>query len=259
MSELSNMIVTKIDGVTVVPSPKGRSDTILSRKVYGLSFCFDEGQITYSMNGKNYVSNKNTAIILPMGGNYSLQGDRAGNFPLINFYAEGLSIEEHKIIKLRKSDSYTSDFERLHSIWKRGGGNAELFSVFYGIIARLEREESPYNRALKKSMEYLSQNIYSPDLTVEELARQANISQVYFRKIFKEAYGESPKQYIIDLRVRQAKQLLEENSITVTAVAEACGFSSVYHFCRLFKTETGYTPMEYCSFVDGETRKSLEI
>lgn len=250
MSELSNMIVTRIDGVTVVPSPKGRTDKTISRKVYGLSFCFDEGQITYIMNGKNYVSDKNTAIILPMGASYSLRGDKAGNFPLINFFADGLEINEHKIIKLRNSDNYVADFERLYSVWKRGGSKAELFSVFYGIIAWLEREESPYNRTLKKSMEYLSKNIYSQALTVEELARQGNVSQVYFRKIFKDAYGVSPKQYIIDLRIRQAKQLLEENSITVTAISEQCGFSSVYHFCRLFKVETGLTPMEYCSFVE---------
>lgn len=247
MNELSNIIVTGIDGVTVVPSPKGRADKIQSRKVYGLSFCFDDGQITYTMNGQDYVSNNNTAIILPKGGSYCLHGDRAGNFPLINFYADGLTLNEHRIIRLRSSDSYVADFERIHAIWSRGGSNAELLSAFYSIIAKLEREEMPYNRALKKSMEYLSKNIYSPELTVEELARQGNISQVYFRKIFKDAYGVSPKQYIIDLRIRQAKQLLEENSITVTAVAEACGFSSVYHFCRLFKAETGATPMEYCS------------
>lgn len=245
MDVFANMTVTSVCGVSVVPSLKGRFDRMEGRKMYGLSFCFDEGKITYISNGKSYVSDRNSAIILPKGGHYQIIGEETGVFPLINFYADGLDLDSHMLIRLHNSDSYVSDFERMRSIWNRGGSKAELLSVFYSIIARLCREELPYHRALKRSMDYLSKNIYSPSLTVEELAKQGNVSEVYFRKIFKEVYGCSPKQYIIDLRIRQAKLLLLENSMSVTYIAEACGFASVYHFSRAFKSVTGLTPVEF--------------
>jgi len=58
-------------------------------------------------------------------------------------------------------------------------------------------------------------------------------------------YDITPKQYILNARIRRAKQLLCDTPLTVTAIAEKCGFSSVYHFCRSFKQHTGQTPTEY--------------
>lgn len=93
--------------------------------------------------------------------------------------------------------------------------------------------------------EHLDKNFFSADITNKELANICNISEVYFRKLFAKVYGVSPHQYIISARINKAKQLLSEGLFKINAIAEMCGFSSTYHFCRIFKQKTGITPTEY--------------
>ena len=77
------------------------------------------------------------------------------------------------------------------------------------------------------------------------LAQLCNISEVHFRKLFKEEFDKSPKQYILDMRIRRAKQLLRDGVFKINAISEECGFSSEYHFSRIFKQKTGMNPTEY--------------
>ena len=72
-----------------------------------------------------------------------------------------------------------------------------------------------------------------------------NISEVYFRKLFRSSMGISPKQYVLSLRLQRAKQLLAEGKEKVCAVASECGFESVAHFSRTFRAQVGMTPADY--------------
>ena len=82
-------------------------------------------------------------------------------------------------------------------------------------------------------------------LSKAALAKKAGISEVYLRKLFLTYYKITPKQYILDIRLSKAKQLLVDTAFTVTDIARECGFASLYHFCRCFKKKTGTTPTEY--------------
>lgn len=77
------------------------------------------------------------------------------------------------------------------------------------------------------------------------LAQACRVSEVYLRKLFSKHLSTSPKQYIIDLRLQKATQLLREGALTITDISETCGFSNPYHFCRIFKEHLGITPSEY--------------
>ncbi|MBE6647858.1 MAG: helix-turn-helix transcriptional regulator [Ruminococcaceae bacterium] len=77
------------------------------------------------------------------------------------------------------------------------------------------------------------------------LAQKCNLSKTHFRKLFLAKFGITPRQFIIDLRINQAKQLLATGPLKISAIAEACGFSSQYHFSRCFKAHTTMTPTEY--------------
>lgn len=82
MNELNSITVTEIKEMFTVMSPHGKTAEITDRKYFGLSFCID-GQITYTIDGKKVVSDKNKAVILPKGRSYSLHGDKTGRFPVI--------------------------------------------------------------------------------------------------------------------------------------------------------------------------------
>ena len=243
MNTLNGITVTDIKQLFIVSSPRGRKEEIRNRKSYGLSFC-SEGKITYEMNGKQAVSDEYHAVILPKGMSYSLYGNKSGIFPVINFDCKEFLCDEVISLPIQSADTYIKDFEKMKALSLFEENRAKMMSVFYNILHRLSTESS-VRSVIIPAIRYIESNYQNPKLSNAELAEKCNISEVYFRKIFTENYKTTPKQFIVDIRINKAKQLLSDGLIKVGAVAEQCGFSNQYHFCRLFKEKTGITPTEY--------------
>ena len=85
---LKNAVIEQVTDVLTIHSQEGRVDRMHDRPCYGLSFCYS-GQITYTQNGKQYVSDRAHAVLLPQGQSYSTRRDKKGDFPLINFTCVG--------------------------------------------------------------------------------------------------------------------------------------------------------------------------
>ena len=96
----------------------------------------------------------------------------------------------------------------------------------------------------------MEERLFDPELQVAQLAEKTGISEVYFRRLFQQAYGMTPKQYICSIRLRRARQLLAESRIPIGAVAAECGFASLYHFSRAFHEASGISPSEYRARAD---------
>lgn len=243
MNTLNKITVTDIKGLFTVSSPKGRNEVIKNRNSYGLSFC-SAGMITYEMNGKQAVSDGCHAVILPKGQNYSLYGNKSGIFPVINFDCKEFLCDEVISLPILRSDTYIKDFEKMKALSLFEENRAEIMSVFYSILHRLSLESTVRN-VIIPAIKYIESNYKNPKLSNAELAEKCNISEVYFRRVFAESYKTTPKQFVVDIRINKAKQLLSDGLLKVGSVAEQCGFSNQYHFCRLFKEKTGVTPTEY--------------
>lgn len=241
----NEITLTSIVGVLTIPTNKDRYLEIKNRPCFGLSFCLDDGCIVYNKKGVLTRSTRNTAVILPMGASYTLKNEEGGNFPIINFLCETPFTADFIEIKLKNPEIYFKEFEKMRAVWLAGNDKAKLYSIFYGIISRLAAEKEPLHPILSKTISYIHENIKDPRLTNTVLAEKAKVSEIYFRKLFKDNFGTTPKQYILNLRIEEAKRLLYEGISSVSAVSEACGFSSVYHFSRAFRQATGFTPSEY--------------
>lgn len=241
---LSQMTVTDICSVIAVNSPRGKKLDMVHRPSYGITFCTD-GQITYVHNGKKFVSDRHHALLLPKGADYTLYCDRSGVFPLINFECTAdFTADEFVSISILQPEGYLRDFEKLQKI-ALFQNRAKAMSIVYDICSRMAGELQTEQSALAPAMAFLEKYFADPALTNRQIADCAGISEVYFRRLFRQAYGITPKQYILEVRIRKAMQLLAEQGASVTAVAEQCGFSSVYHFSRAFKAFTGYTATAY--------------
>ena len=104
-------------------------------------------------------------------------------------------------------------------------------------------QKVPHIKRLEKARNTIQEN-FRQDLSVEKLAESIGMSVSYFRRLFHEAYGCAPMQYIINLRIENARDLLLSGEVNVTEAARLSGFEDIYYFSTLFKRKTGSTPME---------------
>ena len=248
MERISDITVTQILSVFTVKNDKPVKRQMVDRKNYGLSFA-REGKVIYRHNGKEFISDRNHALILPMHASYDHECCKPGQFTLINFSCtEDCAPTEFISTEIRDPQGFLEEYQRLEQLNLRGNlqNRLESLSIFYNILSRLsDRSAQNGSPVLKAAMQYLEENLRDPNLSNQQIASAVGISEIYLRKLFDTALETSPRQYIRKLRIESAKQLLLSDGVSVSEAAERCGFGSVYHFCRAFKQLTGCTPTEY--------------
>ncbi|MBO4547171.1 MAG: helix-turn-helix transcriptional regulator, partial [Treponema sp.] len=82
-------------------------------------------------------------------------------------------------------------------------------------------------------------------LSVPDLAKNANMSVSNFNRLFTKEVGMSPQNYLIDVRLNKSIKLLRRNDLSVSEIAEQCGFYSLSHFSAVFKKAHDMSPTEY--------------
>jgi AraC family transcriptional regulator len=83
------------------------------------------------------------------------------------------------------------------------------------------------------------------ELDLHRLAREAGLSDAHFSRAFKKSTGFTPSQYLIRLRMEQARRLLRETARPVVEVGLEVGYASPSHFAQVFRKEVGVLPSEY--------------
>ena len=95
-----------------------------------------------------------------------------------------------------------------------------------------------------KAKQYIENHFTNP-IKLTDLADNVYLSEIYFHNIFTESVGISPHQYLIDCRIENAKKLLWNSDIPICEVAEKSGFGCQQYLNKVFKKETGMTPVSY--------------
>jgi len=109
------------------------------------------------------------------------------------------------------------------------------------IYGSLERKEM--HPAITKAMDIIRQN-YRNRLTLAQLSKHCGLGPSRLSELFNKAFGVSPIQYINELRLKKASQLLKYSDMNVSEISDYLGFSSVHYFSRFFKKNTGQNPSE---------------
>lgn len=97
---------------------------------------------------------------------------------------------------------------------------------------------------LQEIKEYLDAH-FTEKITLDALAEQFYINKFYLTRVFKEQFGQSVTNYLVQLRITQAKRMLRFTDRSIEAIALECGLSDANYFSRLFKKIEGITPGEY--------------
>lgn len=102
-----------------------------------------------------------------------------------------------------------------------------------------------YNSILvKRTVTYLQKN-YNQQLSLHKIAREVGVNRTTLLKSFHEEMGITPWEYLRRYRIKEAKQLLETTTLSITEVATEVGFDDPAYFSRGFRAQTGQSPKEY--------------
>jgi AraC family transcriptional regulator len=97
-----------------------------------------------------------------------------------------------------------------------------------------------------RAVEYIRDQL-DTDLTVSGIAQAVYMSPYHFTRLFKESTGQSPHQYVVEARVRKAKELLTTGKFTISEAAYHVGFVDQSHLTRHFKRVFGLPPKRLLS------------
>ncbi len=98
--------------------------------------------------------------------------------------------------------------------------------------------------AIKKALSYMKEHA-GEKIYVQDIASQVNMNGQYFCRFFKKMIGRSPIEYLTELRIKNACQLLRNTDLTVMEICLECGFNNLGNFMNAFRKYCGCTPRQY--------------
>ena len=204
----------------------------------------------YVCKGKTITFEPVSICIIPEGVDYVRNNDEEDilgiHFNMLNFV-----FEEIQIFKVADGEKYKKLFlDALNLKYENNVGCMyKITSIVYEIFSELARDvgfsNNPKDNRIIESAEYMRQNFWNPELSIDEISKNTCVSPAYFRREFRRVYGTSPKDYLDTLRIQYAKTLLETDYFSQKEISVRCGFSDVSYFRTAFKRKIGKSIKEY--------------
>lgn len=139
----------------------------------------------------------------------------------------------HNTLKIADQFYIQSLLMKLLSDLIQGQGKDVCYSV-----------ENKKNLYINRAISYVELH-YKEDVTVQELADYLAINRSYMSELFSRTIGMSPKEYLIKYRIAKARNMLVYTDRSVEDIAVFCGYSNLSSFSKVFKKDTGYSPIQY--------------
>ena len=127
-----------------------------------------------------------------------------------------------------------------HTLQLKFGRNDQLEELVDDI-----KMKSPDEKLLERVMTAINHNLNNADLSVDKIAEEVGISRVHLHRKMKELTGQTPHDFIRNIRMKKAASLLASADMNVSEVMYACGFSNAASFSTVFKKMYGMSPREY--------------
>lgn len=122
-----------------------------------------------------------------------------------------------------------------------------ILNIIYSLYEEVKENylpSSPYYGVISKAIKYFENNYHSKIL-LDDVASYLDMSPFYFHKIFKQTMQITPNEYLTNLRINRAKELLIMTKESIIDIALKCGFESSSYFCYLFRKKMHITPKTY--------------
>lgn len=194
---------------------------------YGEESCFvNPGEVLYMPQNLGYTATYSDTELIA-----------------VNFVAHHPD-PQPEVYSLQKVEQLYTMFLRAHALWesKSPGSGVQVMSVLYGILAEICQTETATKLPphFLKAVSYINAN-FAQDITIGDVCQEAGISATVFRVLFKQYYQKTPVEYITQLRLEYARNLIS-GGMAVEQAALSSGFHDSKYFARTVKKHLGCTP-----------------
>lgn len=150
-------------------------------------------------------------------------------------------------------------FEGMHRCHEMGNGcSAFLAGKLWELIAVLLDQSVPEADYVDRALNCMNAE-YATGITVQEIADRLNLDRSYFSTIFKEKMEISPRDYLKNLRLQRAAELILRHGVSPSTAGVSVGYGDIYHFSKAFKQHFGQSPRSYQKMYKGENWNETSI
>ncbi|MEA4890137.1 MAG: response regulator [Clostridiaceae bacterium] len=156
---------------------------------------------------------------------------------------QGIAFQINSAQFANLSDAVTDSIHQIAGQETLDGCIGSFREFIISVHAALIKKQT-FSREITEALRYI-RNHYEKNITLNQVARQVNLSAGYFSNLFKKEVQENFVGYLNNLRIEQAKNLLQSTNLKAYEVAEKVGFTETTYFCKVFKKTTGMSPNEF--------------
>lgn len=224
------------------------------------------GEGTIISNNKTYKVSPNQLFLFPPHANIKYKQEKLN--PWSYFWVEfnGSTIkqiltniqysENHFIFNDDSNHTLLEIFKKIIYEDKELNDDEELMSLISNLLkiftflfkyysksntAKLTKEE----QLVKGIIDYINTNYSNPNLTMNDISKKFFLSQSYMNRIFKKETDITPIQYLDELKMKKAIELLNHKDFTIEQISDSIGYKNQFYFTRRFKKYYGMPPSKY--------------
>lgn len=220
---------------------------------FNVLYYIKNGGFSLTIDGRQYRAKAGDMILIPAFSqlHFSMAGEEALDKYYLHFrllLGKGMLADQYefeRVVHLDQPELAEAIFLRLIDSkdllgFSEKGALLELLGLFFEKSAPTPKNPDRLGKAIDRIHSHLGEH-----LSIGALAGLCGYSKDHFTRKFKEAYGRPPCQYITDLKLARAKELLRATDKTVAAIAEELGFGDAGYFTNFFCQKTGLAPSYY--------------
>ena len=117
--------------------------------------------------------------------------------------------------------------------------------VVNALIFRDSKVNHERSKLIQEARLYIDAHFNDPDLKMNQVAAKFNISSGHFSTVFSQEIGETFRDYLTNLRINRAKELLRSTNLKSSEIASRVGYNDPHYFSTVFKKNTGFPPQQF--------------
>lgn len=126
----------------------------------------------------------------------------------------------------------------------RTGYLYQLFSLLVSSNERFKKNALSIEQKIQYAVQYMEYN-FSSDLQISDIASYLNLNRSYFSREFHKQMNCTPKEYLLNYRMQEAKSLLHNTQFSISDIAQKVGYTDILYFSRIFHKKAGMSPSQY--------------